>query len=634
MSLPIPQMVNISNTLTPNTIQQIRADIVEWQNNINNNGQLLSLTDFQKISQYLNALTHTQQQFVSDNALLVDPNNANIVTEADRNLYNGLLSMYKDYIIQLEQLRVAFNYQQQATQQNLQVQLPQDGNAPIQQQQMQPMQQKTVQPLQQPVVTEIPKPQPNERIINHIMKNLPTELAKVRKEFIDKLIKDSELRKSLKSEVDVKQDDDKVLNGIIKLCYLDINNRENIVSYLKLLKLLGYPKELLKEKLPSSLTKPKPKPTPKTPQASTSVSKAIKDLSASSSSSSSNSSSSSAAVTAKLKQPKKKVIKPDVYIADPSSKKTVNKTKSSTETPSSSSSSSPSLSPTPPTPAIETSPNNDKNEDANDAANKKKISFSKYLKKEDSELETEGSSTNKRSNSEVEKMDNENVQVKKQKTSSISSDTSDSTELYPTTDDGTSATPGLTSILKSSKNTNKKKKSIKIKFVEDNDLVRVYGDDLPTDGLKVTPTDLKRVLRPFVEGEPNEKLYLEAVNASLSGRSTYTLPLNLDNIKNDIKDSDIAETKGGPIRCMTAVPLLYKTEFNNFNKELKKKMPREPIITNDDIETLNNPENKKPVIAKAFGKNQLLLRSDRGGMPYKPVPEVTRNYYPIRYTSK
>ncbi|CAL9737169.1 RNA end formation protein 2 [Monosporozyma servazzii] len=622
MSLPIPQMVNISNTLPPNTIQQIRADIVDWQNNINNSGQLLSLTDFQKISQYLSALTHTQQKFVSDNALLVDPNNVNVVTEADRNLYNGLLSMYKDYIIQLEQLRVAFNYQQQATQQNLQVQLPQDDSPTVQQQQMQ---QKIVQPLRQPVISDIPKLQPNERIINHIFKNLPTELAKVRKEFIDKLVKDSELRKSLKPEVDVKPDDDKLLNGIIKLCYLDINNRENIVSYLKLLKLLGYPKELLKEKLPSSLTKPKPKATPKTPQPSTSVSKAIKDLSASSSSAT-NSSSSSTPVTTKLKQPKKKVGKPEVYIADPNSKKVLNKTKMSAETSSSSSSSSPSLSPTP----VTDIPSNEK---AEDAANKKKISFSKYLKKEDSELESEGSSTNKRSNSEVEKVGKEDIQVKKQKTSSVSSETSGSAELDLITDDDTSATPGLTSILKSSKNT-KKKKSVKIKFVEDNDLVRVYGDDLPTDGLKVTPTDLKRVLRPFVEGEPNEKLYLEAVNASLSGRSTYTLPLNLDNIKNDIKDSDIVETRGGPIRCMTAVPLLYKTEFNNFNKELKKKMPREPIITNDDIETLNNPENKKPIIAKAFGKNQLLLRSDRGGMPYKPVPEVTRNYYPIRYTSK
>lgn len=640
MSQNIPQMINISNTLPANAIQQVRADILIWQNNINTNTQPLSLADFQKISQYLVALTNTQQQFISDNAALNDPNNA-MITEADRNLYNGLLSMYKDYIIQLEQLRVAFNYQQQATQQSLQVQLPQDSNASTQytqiQQQEQPnfisIAQDAVTNVQQPqqshqlAVSGVPKPPASERIITHIIKNLPTELAKVRKEFIDKLVKDSELRKSLKPEIDSNPEEDKLLNGIIRLCTLDVNNKENIVSYLKFLKLLGYPKELLKEKLPSSLTKPKAKPKPKVSQTSTSVSKSIKDLSASSTSSN-NSPSSGTPVVTKPKQPRKKVVKPDVYIADPNSKKSLNKAEASTVTPSSSSSSSSSSTP------VITVPTSEKADDSIDGANKKKISFSKYLKKEDSELETEDPSPNKRSNDEVENDTTENDSSKKQKTSSSSSETSEFSESTTITDNTTPTTPGLTSILKSSTNASKKKKSFKIKFVEENNLVRVYGDDLPTDGLKVTPTELKKVLRPFVEGEPNEKLYLETVNTSLSGRSTYVLPLNLDNIKNDIIDNDIVETRGGPVKCMTAVPLLYKTEFNNFNKDLKKKLPREPIITNDDIETLNNPENKKPIIAKAFGKNKLLLRSDRGGMSYKPVPEVSRNYYPIKYTSE
>lgn len=281
---PIPQMINISNTLSANTIQQIRSDLSKWQTIINHqtvpgsdsnsNPLLLTINDYERILSHLNSLIYAKRQFILDNLLINDPQDSNykLVTDADRNLYNGLLNMYKDYIIELEQLKVAFNYQN-----NIQQQQPQP-TQPIQQQQQQPIQSiQPIQPIQQQQQQQQVKP--SERIINHITKVLPTELARVRKEFIDKLIKDNELRESLKPAQDSNPDDDRLLSGIIKLCNLDINNKDNIITYLKFLKLLGYSKDLLRERLPSALTKPKPKQKIKQSQASTSVTKSIKNLS-------------------------------------------------------------------------------------------------------------------------------------------------------------------------------------------------------------------------------------------------------------------------------------------------------------------------------------------------------------------
>ena len=632
VNTPIPQMINISNTLSANTIQQIRSDLLKWQALINKQPNpksvMLTVTDYEKILSYLNSLVYAKRQFMLDNLLINDPQDSNykLVTDADRNLYVGLLNMYKDYIVELEQLKIAFNYQNNIQQQ-------QESSVPIHSSQTDTQQKQS---------------KPSERIIDHIINVLPTELAKVRKEFIDELIKDNELRKSLKPSNDLDPNDDKLLLGVIKLCNLDINNKDNIVTYLKFLKLLGYSKDLLKERLPAALTKPKPKQKVKQPQSSISVTKSIKSLSSSSSSSSS-----STTTAIKTKQTKRKVSKPDVYIADSSNKKVGGANNNSNN----------GNSTTIPSDLKRESKNNDSsssfsanttvidNSTEKDVANinKKKISFSKYLQKDDNEkepLEPLKRSIDDNTNQE----DNLNTKKRKLTTSFTPLDvTLDGVATPPDTIESTTSTLNptseikITSILKSpsvsdnsgSQERRRKNKSIKLRFMEDKDLVRVYGDDLPEEGLKVTPSDLKKILRPFIEGEPGEKLYLETVDTSLSsmGKSIHVVPLNLNNIKSGIENNDIVETRGGPIKCETKVPQMYRDGFHNFSKDLKKIQPREPIITNEDIEMLNNPELNKPIIARAFGKNKLLLRNDRGGLPYKPVPAVTKNYYPIRYTS-
>ncbi|KAG0666047.1 hypothetical protein C6P45_000302 [Maudiozyma exigua] len=232
--------------------------------------------------------------------------------------------------------------------------------------------------------------------------------------------------------------------------------------------------------------------------------------------------------------------------------------------------------------------------------NKKKISFDKYKKKDDSPNDTL-----KRSNSS----DSEDSITKK-----IKLDTNE-----------TNSNSKIRSILKNPNDImdsegsevpkRRNKKKLSIKFPEEDDLVRVYGEDLPNEGLKVTAVELKKILRPFREGEPNEKVLI-------LGFRSRAKPLNLSNIR--VKDSDISDTRNGPIKCQTATPILYRDNFKSFSKDLNKP-PREPIP-----ELNNNQDKSSPLVAQAYGRNGLLLRNDRGGIPYKRVPEVKRNTYPPR----
>ena len=235
--------------------------------------------------------------------------------------------------------------------------------------------------------------------------------------------------------------------------------------------------------------------------------------------------------------------------------------------------------------------------------NKKKISFTKYKKKEDSPINSndETSGNNKRTSIQEENMDNSNSERSPKKMKLDENSTK------------------IRSILKNSetsdKTKQKKKKKVGISFPVEDDLVRVYGDDLPTTGLKVTPTELKKILRPFKEGEPKEKVLIEGFNSKPK----------LLNIQVTIKDSDISQLKNGPIKFETMTPLLYRDNFRNFSKDLKKPA-REPI---PEMGLQHN--GTTPLVAQAYGRNGLLLRNDRGGIPYKRVPEVRRNKYPSRY---
>nr|8A8F_B Chain B, RNA end formation protein 2 [Saccharomyces cerevisiae] len=42
----------------------------------------------------------------------------------------------------------------------------------------------------------------------------------------------------------------------------------------------------------------------------------------------------------------------------------------------------------------------------------------------------------------------------------------------------------------------KKARISSIKFLDDSQLIKVYGDDLPNQGLQVSPTQLKKILKP------------------------------------------------------------------------------------------------------------------------------------------
>lgn len=238
----------------------------------------------------------------------------------------------------------------------------------------------------------------------------------------------------------------------------------------------------------------------------------------------------------------------------------------------------------------------DSNKSGSDEEPKKKISFSKYLKKGDGVLDD----SNKRDEAPLQ--DGSSRPTKKMKKNGNS-------------------TVFLSSILKT--NGSIRKTSNSIKFRDDPQLVRVYGEGLPNEGLGVSPEELKKILKPFKEGEPRETSLIE----NYEGKAKEL------NIKFDASpgEADITETKGGSIPCDTVVPLKYRLNFSNFTSGLSSKQPREPFISDEQIESSKN--SKGPLIMKAFGKNSLLLRKDRGGIPYRRIPDVVPVNYPPRPAS-
>ncbi|CAR24129.1 RNA-processing protein REF2 [Lachancea thermotolerans CBS 6340] len=217
---------------------------------------------------------------------------------------------------------------------------------------------------------------------------------------------------------------------------------------------------------------------------------------------------------------------------------------------------------------------------------KKKISFLKYLKKGDV-------------NEQGKRVLEDNTLGGSQKRSRPNNDNNSN----------------LISILKSE--TSKKRRN-PIRFVADEKLLTVYGDDIPSDGLIVSPGKLKKVLKPFKDGEPREVTFPTWKNQKVRELS----------IPKPTEDSDIVDIKGGPISCDTRVSANYRLNFTAFSKSLNKQ-PLEPTELDEKDPNLT----KKPLIVRAFGKNCLLLQKDRGGLPYKRVPEVSLNDYPIRPTS-
>ncbi|QLL31885.1 hypothetical protein HG536_0C00520 [Torulaspora globosa] len=224
-----------------------------------------------------------------------------------------------------------------------------------------------------------------------------------------------------------------------------------------------------------------------------------------------------------------------------------------------------------------------------DDEKKKKISFSRYLKKGDVPVNENG----KRKSSAAAVRDG-SKKVKKEEAAT------------------------LNSILKASGSS--KKNSNNIKFVDDSILVKVYGDGLPNEGLYVAPEKLKKILKPFKEGEPRETVLIENYK-----KKAPELDIEFDLSPEEF---DVTETKGGPIPCETVVPLKYRLNFTNFSSELSSRPPREPVVVEEPMDAMK--KNKGPLIVRAFGKNSLLLRKDRGGLPYKRVPEVVPIDYPSR----
>lgn len=226
---------------------------------------------------------------------------------------------------------------------------------------------------------------------------------------------------------------------------------------------------------------------------------------------------------------------------------------------------------------------------------KKKISFSKYLKKGDSN------------------------DIPKRPWSTYDDDYSSAKKARLDTTDS------LISILRDDNATSKKKLKKPrgaIKFVDDSKLVTVYGDDLPKLGLQVSPVQLKKILKPFKEGEP-----IETLLPAWSNSKAQELHLNTSSVEN----SDVTDIRGGPVSCETKVPLTYRLNFTAFSKDLDKP-PKEPVDIDEASDNANNKKRKakNPLIARAFGRNSLLLKKDRGGMPYKRVPEINKNTYPLR----
>lgn len=233
------------------------------------------------------------------------------------------------------------------------------------------------------------------------------------------------------------------------------------------------------------------------------------------------------------------------------------------------------------------------NEDNNKEDSKKKISFSKYLKKDES------------SKRPLNDESNDSPVKKKAKLSSND-------------DDDNKNDSSLRSILKrrdNSKNLSRKK-SVGIKFQTDDSLITVFGDGLPQTGLQVSPIELKKILQPFVPGQPREYPLIDPLPPVLK------VPQWDISFDQNVNNSDISELKGGPVPCATRTPLTLKMNFSSFSPDLNKPA-REPVNLDDN-------DSKQPIIAKAFGQNKLLLRKDRGGLPYKRIPDIVRNKYPPR----
>lgn len=239
-------------------------------------------------------------------------------------------------------------------------------------------------------------------------------------------------------------------------------------------------------------------------------------------------------------------------------------------------------------------------QDPDNSDEKKKISFSKYLKKDikDSKEVNEVNGNGKR---ELSHEPTEEPTAKKIK------------------NDNT-ANSGLISILKN-ENRKKTKTVSGIRFKDDSKLVTIFGDGLPNDGLVASPKQLKKILKPFKDGEPAE-IILEAWN----GQGAQPLLINIEGVKN----SDISELRDGPVKLSTQAHSSVAKNFSSFSPDLNKPALEPVHIEDEDDVGKGKRKQRAPIVARAFGRNSLLLRKDRGGLPYKRVPEVHPNTYPIR----
>lgn len=421
----------------------------------------------------------------------------------------------------------------------------------------------------------------NDVSLDFFVNQLPKFSAEERKNYIDNLILNKNSHNRLSKM-------DGLVDAVINLCVLDTSVAENVRSYMKLLDTLGFQKGSnstgtkanLKKKLASSKAKIKDSEKEKEKEKDKSKVKMKTKLKPSPllNNDDKNSSPSPTASTSSMKKLKSGLFNK-------------NEVKSS----------------------IESLP----------TSSKKKLSFSKYLNKDDADMAKLGT---KRSIDVDFKVNPEASRVASNIISSSTSGSSTTTVATPASSEEplkkktkiSVQDSNVQSILRNGKP--KKARISSIKFLDDSQLIKVYGDDLPNQGLQVSPTQLKKILKPFKEGEPKEIILFEDMSIKLK-------PLDLMFLKNTNSDDymDISETKGGPIHCETRTPLIYRKNFNHFNPDLNKRPPREPIEFD-----LNGNTNSTPTIAKAFGKNSLLLRKDRGGLPYKHVPIVKRNKYPPR----
>ncbi|KOH01036.1 RNA-processing protein REF2 [Saccharomyces eubayanus] len=433
----------------------------------------------------------------------------------------------------------------------------------------------------------------NDVSLDFFVNQLPKFPIEERKNYIDNLILNKNCHNQLSKM-------DGLVDAVINLCVLDNSVSENVRSYMKLLDTLGFQKgpnstnakAKLKKKLTSSKAKVKDSEKEKEKEMDKDKDK-DKD---------------------KLKAKVRTKLKPSPLFNNDGN------TSYSSSLPSASGSSAKKLK----SGLFNKSEAKSSTDAVTASSSKKKLSFSKYLNKDDTDTTKSGTKRSLELDFKV------NPEVPTTSTNIASSPSSSSslttTGGYPVSSEEplkkkikqSVQDPNIRSILRNGKS--KKTRVSSIKFLDDPRLIKVYGDDLPNHGLQVSPVQLKKILKPFKEGEPKEVILFEDMSIKLQ-------PLELKFLKSTDNEDymDISETKGGPIHCETRTPLIYRNNFNQFSSDLNKRPPREPI----DFD-LNGNTNSNPIIAKAFGKNSLLLRKDRGGLPYKHVPIVKRNKYPPR----